>query len=284
MSRFFLFSLFYNNNMNTQRALNTVRTLPRLDLIKSHDLLLKELLASRQDHSSKVYDPIILQYRKGKNIFSFFKEGLLNLYRARRDLNREIFNGKMYIQDYGMGDSQGKLIVRWSDYDKVLDSIARRISLVEMERKAGKKVDKVDYGLAINREQFIEMVQIKKEWFKVPMFGLLFLILEELSLPIVYLFPQMLPKTCVLPGMIERRYNSNREKAFEKLNDMTDGKATKHLETVLSGEKSVWGIPESQLGAYCTYLGIFGMGSRDKRMKLMRHIRELEVLRHMGSE
>lgn len=270
--------------MNTQRALNTVRTLPRLDLIKSHDLIRGELLASRQGNSSKIYDPIIIQYKKARNIFSFFKEGLLNLYRARRDLNKEVFNGKRYIYDYGMGDSDGKMIVKWSDYDKVLDTIARRISLVEIEIKSGKKVDKVDYGLDITREQFIEMVHLKKEWFKVPMFGLLFFILEELSLPIVYLFPQMLPKTCVLPGMIERRFNSKRETAFDELNKISNGKAEKNLNDILTGKTSVWGIPEGELSLVCSYLGIIGFGSRDKRMKIMRHVRELEVLRHMNDD
>lgn len=261
--------------------MNTARTIPRIDLIKSHEAIRSELLATR---AAKLYDPVVIQYRKAKNIFKFFKEGLLNLYRARRDLNREIFNGKRYIYDYSKGDSQGRIVVRWSDYDRLVECMSQRISLVEMERKAGKPLgNKVDYGIDITKDQFIEMVHLKREWFKVPLFGVLFLALEEFSLPIVYLFPALLPKTCVLPGRIEKRFYAKRDQAFAQLDAITAGQAQKTIDAVLDGTANVWAVPEDQLQLICSYLHIFGVGSRDRRIKLLRHIRELGVLRHMDS-
>lgn len=265
--------------------MNTLRTVPRVDLVKSAAALQGELQASRADGRARVYDPAVVQYRRARNLFSFFKEGLMNLYRARQDLNRTVFNGKRYVKDYGVGDATGKLIVRWSDYDRIMDAIARQISLVD-KQQGQKKTHPTntttlsDYGLDITHSQLVEMVHLHREWYKVPLFGVLFLILEELSLPLVYLFPGMVPKTCVLPGLIERRVHAKRDTAIQKLANKSIKQGFDPLQELLEGRVSPWTIKEDDLALYCDAIGVYGVGSRDRRISIMRHIRDLAVLRH----
>lgn len=207
---------------NGEDQLNSLRSLPQYELIKSKEVILREILNEREDKKEKTFDNLKVQYRRISNIFKFFKEGILNIWRVNRDLRKILFDKRHYIVDYSRGDEkEGKMILKRGDFNKIIDELSKRISLMKIEFDNGNR-DVKDFSvlqneILISRKQFIEIVRDHNDFIKLPLFGLFFLVFEELSLPILYLFPRILPTTCVLPGILEKRYNEKNVKAFGKL-------------------------------------------------------------------
>ena len=213
-------------NMETEGdLLNSTRTLPRYDLLKSVEQIRREVLSDRGGEGpARVYDGVVVQYRRARNMFQFFKEGLLNVWRVHRALLRGLFGGGRYVVDYsaGGGDDAGRVAVQRGDFGRVVDELGGRVALLKIEYDAGRRTLPEFLGrpraeLLLSRHEFVEMVRDRANFVKLPLFGVLFVLLEEFSLPLIFLFPQMLPGTCVLPGVLERRYYARSAQAFDRL-------------------------------------------------------------------
>lgn len=202
--------------------LNSPATLPRYDLLKTVGQIRRELLAGRPGPSpARAYDGLVVQYRRARNVFRFFKEGLLNVWRVHRALRRGLFSGRRYVVDYS-GAGGGRVAVQRGDFGRVVDELSGRVALLKIEYDAGRRTAAGFLGwprpeLLLSRREFVEMVRDRANFVKLPLFGALFVVLEELSLPLIFLFPQMLPGTCVLPGALERRYYARSARAFGRL-------------------------------------------------------------------
>lgn len=212
------------NNINDK--INSLRTLPAYEVLKNIKEIKREIVEGRNDKKEKAYDGIIIKYKQGKNMFKFFKNGLMNLWKVNRDLRKTVFNGKRYLIDYSRADiKQGyKFIIARKDFDKLVDELSERVSLIKVEYDNGKRdikefLNENEKEVLLNRREYIEIVRDYENFYKLPLFGALFILLEELSFPIVYLFPWMLPSTCVLPGMLEKRFNERRIKGIAKLKE-----------------------------------------------------------------
>lgn len=183
------------------------RCAPRVDLLKTEEEITKRLV-------DKGYNKMIwprVKYIQMKGILKFFREGLMNLWRVHRELG-----GKFYSGDKFYWENFNKVPVRRADFKKVVDILAGRVSLIEASNSSRGGSGSKEQILISGRE-FDEMGSDFKEFKKLPLFGILFLVLEELSFAVVYVFPWLLPKTCVLPGIIEKRYYRQRAKAVAEL-------------------------------------------------------------------
>ncbi|GMM30513.1 hypothetical protein DAMA08_032580 [Martiniozyma asiatica (nom. inval.)] len=263
-----------NSSGGVVDTMNSLRTLPQVNLIKSAEEIQKDLIKSRTPQQNKFFDPALIKFKQSKNIFSFFKEGLLNIWRTNRDLKKSLFNNKRYIYDFSMGDENGKLIIKRGDFDKIIDVLSQRVKLIQVEFENGKRLsNSVENEILINRKEFVEMIRLRKDFIKLPLFGLLFLILEEASLPLIYLFPRLIPSTCVLPGILSKRYYKKRNEARKRLDEINNGKGSEFVQKIVSGETSVWKIDESLVPLVCDALEINHTFSRVKLMreKLEQH-------------
>lgn len=220
--------------------LNSVRTLPRYDLLKDVEQIRKEVVNEREDGTARGYDAAIVHYRKAKNLFKFFKEGIVNVWKVNRALRQGVFGGGRYIVDYSKADveSGGRHALERSDFSQVVDEVSERVSLLKIEYERGRRNVEEFLGrgadgreVLLSRREFVEMVRDKENFVKLPLFGALFIVLEELSIPFIYVFPQMLPGTCVLPGVLEKRYYDRSVRAFERLKELEDGSDAREKES-----------------------------------------------------
>ncbi|KAG0681749.1 hypothetical protein C6P42_003836 [Pichia californica] len=249
-----------NNDIdNDNDIMNSIRSLPRYDLIKSNKEIKEEILNNRVNKENKIYDGLILQYYKIRNIFKFFKEGLLNVWRVNRSLkNKEeygIFSGKRYLIDYSKGYlMDGKYIIKRKDVNKIINELSERIQLMKIEYDNGKRDELINKkDLLINRKEFIEMIRDKDNFSKLPIFGILFLIFEEFSLPLIYIFPNIIPSTCILPGIISKRYYSKNLKGIEelkKLMKLTDNNDTSNDKNERECREYVRDIAMNKISAF----------------------------------
>lgn len=242
-------------------VMNSARSLPRYDLIKSGEAIRRELLESRTGGEAKVYDGVLVLYRQTRNMFTFFKEGLVNVWRVHRDLRRHVFNGRRYLVDYSKGNVDGKLVLRRGDYVQLVDELSERVALLGIEAASGHRTfeDYVGAGepqIGLTRREFVEMVRDRENVYKLPLFGVLFLVFEELSLPLVYLFPQMLPTTCVMPGWLERRYYARHRAGLATLaRARGEQGAARYLQDIALNRTSAYSIGDKrELRAVCDSL------------------------------
>lgn len=219
-----------SNDNNTNDFMNSLISLPRYELIKKEEEIHQEILSKRDKPINKKYDFLLIKYKKLHNIFQFFKQGLINIWKVNRNLKKGegIFNGKRYLIDYSNYNqfNKGKYIINRKDFNKIIDELSERIQLIKIEYENNKRnelVNSKDKEIFINRKEFIEIVRDRKNFHKLPLFGLLFLVFEEISLPIIYLFPKILPSTCILPGLIEKRYYKNKNKGFDNILSIKNG-------------------------------------------------------------
>lgn len=216
---------YKDKDNESEDFMNSLISLPRYELIKNEEEINKEILLKWDKPINKKYDKIIIKYKKFHNIFQFFKQGLINIWKVNRNLKKGegIFNGKRYLIDYSNyneDNKDGKYLINRKDFNKIIDELSERIQLIKIEYENNKRNELINFKdkeIFINRKEFIEIIRDQKNFIKLPLFGIIFLIFEELSLPIIYLFPKILPNTCILPGFIERKYYKKREEGFNKI-------------------------------------------------------------------
>jgi hypothetical protein len=265
---------------------NSLQTLPRYDLLKSKEEIIREVLSQRENRASKPYDGLLVQYKKARNVFSFFKEGIMNVWRVHRELGKNIYNGQRYLIDYysrtgnDNGNGNGKYVVRRSDYAQIVEDVAVRVQLMRTEymngsRTLAKLLDSDETEIKLSRREFVELGRDAVNWRKLPIFGLLFLILEEMSLPLLYVFPGMIPSTCVLPGRLEKRYLAHRNASLKRLSAIRGTnieEAAKYVQQVAMGTVSVYSVPRGEI-AYVG--GVFGCGTSIREVAF--HVRRLSA-------
>lgn len=267
---------------------NSPQTLPRYDLLKTKEEIMREVLSQRENRASKPYDGLLVQYKKARNVFSFFKEGIMNVWRVHRELGKSIYNGQRYLIDYytrtgngnGNGKGNGKYVVRRRDYRQIVEDVAVRVQLMRTEytngsRTLAKLLDSDETEIKLSRREFVELGRDASNWRKLPIFGLLFLILEEMSLPLLYVFPGMIPSTCVLPGRLEKRYLAHRNASLKKLTAIRGTnieEAAKYVQQVAMGTVSAYSVP----GGEITYVGgVLGCGTSIGEVAF--HVRRLSA-------
>lgn len=259
---------------------NSLRSLPRIDLIKDKEEIKREILSKREDKTEKGYDNIIIYYKKAKNLVLFFKEGFLNIWKVNKDLRENIFNGQRYIIDYSKGNEKdGKLIIKRGDYEQLIEELAERVSLLNIEFKNNLGNNNFNYNnrneIFINRKEFIEIVRDKQNFIKLPISGLLFLVLEEMSLLIFYFFPQLLPGTCVLPGKLENKYYDKHHSGLTTLKNRRGGEEDKmrtYLQEIAMNKISAYSIKREDLSFIC-----HSLICRNCSIKAL-HLHQMEII------
>ncbi|GME71148.1 unnamed protein product [Ambrosiozyma monospora] len=212
---------------NLEDKLNATETLPQWQILVSKKTILKDLVDEYEKKGKTVFKKrngklkffkwAILQYRWLKNYLLFFKLGITNVWHTHRYVCKNIYHGQLYIVDTSLNASDRifkskKVAVRKSNLDAVLDEAANGVRLAENEcvvKNVGfwdglqgniNKDDVHDGLIALTRSDFQRIIREKRDWIRLPLFALLFALIEEVTVLFYFVIPTFMPTTCVFPN------------------------------------------------------------------------------------
>lgn len=189
-------------------VLNSPRTLPAFDVLDTREKIRQDLIKEK-DGQIGPFGSVIVYYRFMKKILEFFKIGMVNVVKTYFDLRKSVFSGNRYIFDYSLGDKDGKLALRKKDKQRIIDELVVKIRNMQVEFENGVRTKEDLFNpdeIRLTRKEYQEILRNSKDFWKVPLFGLILVVFEELSIILFALFPKVLPSTCVLPGMVKNAY------------------------------------------------------------------------------
>ncbi|VEU21080.1 DEKNAAC102018 [Brettanomyces naardenensis] len=215
--------------------LNSLSTLPQLQLIKPRNEILSELEKERPDLEEGSKKSLTILYRILKSYLVFFREGITNVWRTWWDLRRTVYRGKQpyYVFDNGLGRGDKatgsardkQLVLRPRSLNQVIGELATSVRC--QQNVEGEKMwlfeqkDDQEY-IGITRKQLQTMIRNKYDAPRLPGFALLFALLEELSILVCWVSPYITPMTCLFPRFMPR-YFSRALQAQQKLKKLRNG-------------------------------------------------------------
>ncbi|ODV96653.1 hypothetical protein PACTADRAFT_48482 [Pachysolen tannophilus NRRL Y-2460] len=148
---------------------------------------------------------------------NFYKKGLKDIWFNYKSLRKEVFN-KYHIDNKiivpGKKNAIAKVkIINNRNNKQLIKILNNTINNYKNEYRATndfKKFFNNKYEISLKRSDFVKLLRTGKDIAKIPMFGLIFIIFEELTVLICYLFPSITPSTCILPQLSSRYYQSSK--------------------------------------------------------------------------
>lgn len=138
----------------------------------------------------------------GKEILSFYKTGLTGIWRNRKE-KAAILSGKYHYEmiNYVSKKSENNILKgRFTNSRDLTDYLLNECYL--------KTVEKKPLTPSISRSEYQTVLRTEKDIKKLPLFGLLFVIFEELTPIICLAFPKVVPSTCILPALYSKEIKS----------------------------------------------------------------------------
>ncbi|CAN3365123.1 hypothetical protein DICA3_E21792 [Diutina catenulata] len=161
--------------------------------------------------------PMILKVKQffafGKSILKFYKSGIVNVWHNKTEVN------KLIGQDFSVlrvGPQGQDIPTKIGAFSKLTEEMATMVyesksqTAAERARKAADEHELISSNLfTITRSQFQLINRTKKDFYKLPLFAVLFIIFEETMPLLCYVIPEITPSTCVLPALLPRLWNSS---------------------------------------------------------------------------
>lgn len=159
----------------------------------------------------------IVYYRLFFKVYlNFFKFGIKNVWNNFFVVKREV-KDKYYLLDNGLGFNDlatgefkdKKIKIKDSNLNLLINNLSNSIRCIENESSVKNGLEYI-YStndlISISRSKFQALVRSKNDFKKIPIFGGLFLIFEEITLLFCYIFPNITPTTCIVPQLMKRSY------------------------------------------------------------------------------
>lgn len=139
-----------------------------------------------------------------KAIIKFYKTGVSKVYNNKKEVKSLLKNHKLtHI------NSKGKEIdIRIPDFQKLTNEFAQAIYMDKIERSSKSESSVVRHEESLSplfnfsRYQYQLMRRTKQDFYKIPMFGVVFFIFMEFTPIVCYAFPNIAPLTCIIPSML----------------------------------------------------------------------------------
>lgn len=189
-----LVSLIWNQAVApTNIGVNAPLTLPSTLIPKSQ---LNDEIAAKNPGAA----PITLKFKQfigfGKQILKFYKNGIVNVWKNHKVITE--LQKRVYVVDI---DSQG---LEQRQVPTNFGKLTEEMLTVLYESKLQLKLLPAPELFAISRSDYQTIRRTKQDFYKLPMFAILFVIFEE-SMPVLcYLLPEVTPSTCVLPNLLPK--------------------------------------------------------------------------------
>ncbi|KAH3668170.1 hypothetical protein OGAPHI_001924 [Ogataea philodendri] len=257
-----------------------VSSVPQIQLLKTKktitDLVLKE-----KPSSSSIGVKSVVLFRLAKNYIQFFKAGMGNIWTNYRDLNKRVYGQNWYLvvnglaaNDLATGDTKDqKLYLKSSKLPEAVEELATVVTCL----KNSGSLDLSREQIKLSRADFQTMLRTRKDFPKLPLFAFLFALLEEFCLPLYFIFPRLMPSTCVFPAFMKTYYGKSM-KAQEKLQELRQGRTYEEIAL-----QNPYTMPQEELKLLCQLLGLgTPFSSVDTHRDLLsRKYRELVVDTHL---
>ncbi|ANZ74751.1 BA75_00535T0 [Komagataella pastoris] len=196
-----------NSEFQDEDRLNNTSSLPELRMIKTKNQAFETYLIENPKVDPKSTVTKMKQYLKFAVMFmKFFKLGVMNVWKNYR-LNRKEFYGSYYMVD--PKNENAKLKVK--NLNSVIDELHTVINCERNVRNANEQrrlhkggVQDSFPQIELSRSTLQRVLRTRADFIKLPLFAVLFLLLEELTIGLCYIFPEMVPSTCELPQLNHR--------------------------------------------------------------------------------
>lgn len=150
-------------------------------------------------------------FAKGKQFLILYKKGIVNVFKNHRK-SRQIlksfthFSGsKTLAKRVATVDSITQSVLDMAAADRIksdheLESTISKTS----ESSENTIVNYPDISCSLNRADYQLLIRTPPDVRKIPLFSVVFCVFFETTPLLVYLFPSIVPKTCVLPGQTKK--------------------------------------------------------------------------------
>lgn len=178
----------------------------------------------------------IVYYRLFFKIYlNFFKFGIKNVWNNFFIVKREV-KDKYYLLDNGLGFNDlatgafkdKKIKIKDSNLDLLIDILSNSIRCIENETSVKDGLEYINSKsdlISISRSKFQALLRSKNDFKKIPIFGGLFLIFEEITILFCYIFPSITPTTCIVPQLMKRSYHRQISSESQLIEQRKDGES-----------------------------------------------------------
>ncbi|RLV93871.1 hypothetical protein JA1_002240 [Spathaspora sp. JA1] len=156
----------------------------------------------------------------GRIMFKFYKTGITNIWKNRQQMN-QLRNHIFKIE--GQLDNRGNdVAIKLPPFTKLTELMSQKLFIDRIEFKSRNQKTAGDVkrstGTAeqtttpqlfnISRSQYQLLKRTPHDLLRLPLFAIIALIFEEFTPVICYIFPQITPRTCVIPSLLPKIWSS----------------------------------------------------------------------------
>lgn len=228
------------------RYLNANTTLSNIQDIKTRKSFDSEFRALNPELSK-----LKTSYKFLVMFLQFYKNGIKNLYTNIQFVKFLKNSYHLNNKDIVPGVKNQHQLIKIKDEKQLVKVLSNTVKNYINEYKLTKDPKRLfenENEILIKRAYYQTILRTSKDYYKLPIFGLLFLLLEELTVALCYVFPDITPSTCLLPLSISRYYQ-NAAISQQKIYQLTE---TQDL--LKTATKSAYALSRQELETMINFL------------------------------
>lgn len=219
----------------SEDRINAVTTLP-VSLLSRQQVFQNVIKEAQLKNPTKQYGENSLFIKKwftfGKAIIAFYKHGIVNVWKNQTS-KKHILKEKYYVdlinftanhkkstavqsssepsQQFIRGKiGSGKELTKYLLNEIYLGTVtdtkkAQQQQHMKKREKVEQKPTQSTSLLKISRAEYQLILRTERDFPKLPIFGLLFLLFEEMTPLVCFLVPSLIPSTCILPNLLKKQ-------------------------------------------------------------------------------
>lgn len=198
-------------------SVNSPHTLP-LD-IKPKSEIYKEVEDENVNAS-----PISIKMKQslayGKSIMNFYKIGVKNVWNNKLEVNRL---SKHYKLDK-VNNRGNEIAITIPSFSTLTTDMAQKLYIRDMEKRSEKSDEVIKHEdggkgpvFNLSRSEYQLLKRTPADFYKIPLFGVIFLIFWECTPLICYAIPEITPLTCILPSILPRVWSPSATKQLKEV-------------------------------------------------------------------
>ncbi|CDK25681.1 unnamed protein product [Kuraishia capsulata CBS 1993] len=193
-------------------------------------------------------------YRHAVSFFKFIKAGIKNVWNTYLSLRAHVYKG-YYVLDNSLttgdmpsGLAEDRKIAIGNNPKVITDHLSNYFHNVKAEVSSANVQGSTIFSYSgegvFTRSMYQAVLRTRKDIIKLPMFAVLFGLIEEGLIPLCYAFPGIAPSSCVLP-QLHGRFYGDASKAQKELEALREAKYGPDLSRV--GSLTPFNMPVDEL-------------------------------------
>lgn len=228
--------------------INSPHTLPQE--IKPKSEIYKEVEAENAA-APQIQIKFKQSFAYGKSIMNFYKIGVQNVWNNKLEVNKLKKHYKL-----GKINNKGKEVdIIIPSFNTLTTEMAQTLYIRDMEKRSNKsdeviKHENVENAPLFNltRSQYQLLKRTPSDFYKIPLFGVIFMIFMECTPLICYAIPEITPLTCILPSILPRVWNPTATK------QLMDVRKNRYQDLADLAVKNAYNLPLDEVRLLCKAL------------------------------